>query len=295
MKLLSKEIVTYASKCRRHASKLDAIAFSRLIRLLESDGRREVDSWDILKAVASSGLSKARQETNLVFQLLSSLKPVGLLEQLELKKALRIIKDSVRLKLRPIRSRSLVNRNEFRRALEQLITKQKGTTILALLAMLCAGRRFVDISRISAQSVKKIGPNAFKAALPFDKKHNNHVVFTIDFNLIPQNWSVWSASEASAAFSEIFLHCSTPFKQLSAASISKSVNFKVHGLRAIFAVAGLVAGRTEADVMKAAGWADFASLKRYVRLDCEAVKKMGSLDEAVDAINEELDFVDSIE
>ena len=117
MKVCRKLIINYAQDCEIHASKLDRVAIQRLLRLLRKDKRDYLDSWCLLKAVASSGLVKASSEVNLLFQLLKSVGQVGLLEQLQLKRALRLVKDSSRLRVKPIRSRRLVTREEFRKAL----------------------------------------------------------------------------------------------------------------------------------------------------------------------------------
>ena len=52
-----------------------------------------------------------------LFDLLKSLGPVGLLENLQLKRAQRLVKDASRLRVKPFRSRKLATRTEFRQFL----------------------------------------------------------------------------------------------------------------------------------------------------------------------------------
>ena len=286
MRLPKATILKYAKACALHASKLDQIALERLIRGLETHHGNSVSSWSILKATASTGLSKARQEVILIFDLLESLGKVGLLEKLQKRHALRLVKNANKSTLAPVRF--LPDVSAFNSAASRLLAAGSMVEFLSLVTMLGSGRRMVDLSRIDATRVKQVSDLGYEAFIRFDKTHNTQIKMFIDFSIIDPEWLPVSLPQITSSFKEHLAASKTPFASISAGSLTKKIKFPLHSIRGLFSVNCTRLGWSDERIMAWAGWSHVSSLKRYRRIGPEALRSAANLTSAVALVNDDL-------
>ena len=274
-----KATLRYLKGCMELANKADSLALNRVYLFLSKPrfrGQESIDSSVILFKIARLGLTKSKSEVNTFFKVMKSVGDPGLLEEIQLKKAIKISKE-VRPKAKP---KQLVTSEGFRDACQALLSKNKGRHVLALHILLCCGRRRRDLARITSSNIRN-EHGRFLARLPFDKMNQEPVTFYIDFSSIPMSWSLFSPTQLEEALEAVLALSEQPFEFVRPSSFSREVGFRVHGLRSIKAVYMTLEGVSDADIMTNIGWASLKSLDRYRRLDRSVLVGLAELDGAI--------------
>ena len=286
MQLEIKQILNYAQLCSSVASALERATLNRIINFVNSrlkKGAKFTKSKTIFKKLASTGLSKSKREVDFFYKFIKSLGPVGLLEELEHKAAKRLVKSFSKAtkKRKPLVSKSVFINNCAR-----LLAKGDGLTVLAMHIMLVSGRRRKDVSRICFDAVRQLDATRFNITLPFDKTSNRKICFVLDFEQAPTDWALFPAVCLARAFNSCRNLGATPFAYLGVSSISRTIGFRPHGLRAIKALALTIAGIDDTGIMTLVGWKQLGSLELYRRLPRAEILSVGDLDSIIEMINE---------
>ena len=279
MLLNIKATLLYLKECIELANKADGLALNRVYLFLSKPrfrGQEFIDASVILFKIARLGLTKSKSEVNTFFKVMKSLGEPGLLEEIQLKKAIKLSKEA-KPKTKP---KQLVTKEGFRDACQVLLSKNKGRHVLALHILLCCGRRRRDLARITSDNIR-MDDGKFLARLPFDKMNQEPITFYIDFSSIPLTWSLFSPTQLKEALEEVLSLSEKPFEFVRPSSFSREVGFRVHGLRSIKAVYMTLEGISDADIMSYIGWANLRSLERYRRLDRSVLVGIAELDGAI--------------
>ena len=279
------KIIAYISDCIPLAGSSVRPALVRLnkfLNILLKKGRKEVDSFYILKKVACSGHSKAVNEVKIVFSILKSIYKCGFRESLQVRKAQRLAKSNAS---KSSKLKKLVTLDEFGNAIQKLSEQGDFGTILGLYVMLATGKRRIDVARIHSRRITAIDGGGFVITLEKDKMNEHQVSFTLNFNLLPVQWRPENFNELPALFERHVEEKDAPFKSFGSSNLPRALKFRPHGLRSIFAIAKTLDGWSDAAIKEKVGWRSDQSLRRYRRLGRSQIMEVGSLQGVLGVVN----------
>ena len=214
--------------------------------------------------LAHSGLVKRFQDLRQLYKLAGVIKPLNFLDELQLKKFLRLARGAGNKKAK--RTKIIPSGKIFTDAIKKLDRQGKGKVALLLLIMVSSGRRCVDVSRINSLQVRSIGSYKYSVLLPHDKKNPSEVKFRIDFNAIPISYLPTKLENIDQSFRAELQSCIFPFEACASKNLSRLLSFQPHSLRSLFAINLTSLGFRDEVIMKITGWRDLRSLQLYRRL-----------------------------
>ena len=214
--------------------------------------------------LAHSGLTKRFQDLRQLYRLAGVIKPVNYLDELQLKKFLRLARCAGNKKAK--KAKLIPSGESFINAIKNLDRQGKGKVALLLLVMISSGRRCVDVTRVNSLHVHPIGLYKYSVLLPFDKKNHNEIKFKIDFNAIPDSYLPTNLEKIDRSFRAELQSCIFPFESCASKNLSRMLNFQPHSLRSLFAINLTALGFRDELIMKITGWRDLRSLQLYRRL-----------------------------
>ena len=214
--------------------------------------------------LALCGLVKRFQDIRQLYGLAGVLKPLNFLDQLQLKKFLRIARSAGNKRAK--NPKLIPSGKVFINTIRNLDKSGKGKAALLLLVMLSSGRRAVDVSRVNSLLVRPIGKYKYSVVLPFDKKNAKEIKFKIDFNAIPASYLPVDLEKIDQSFRAELQASIFPFEVCGSKNLSRLFKFKPHSLRSLFSINLTRLGFEDGRIMKIAGWRDLRSLQLYRRL-----------------------------
>ena len=226
---------------------------------------RQFETSMVAYSLSLTGLTKRAQEIKFFYKLVSLVKPVTFLENLEESWALRSARKAGSKKKRNIKI--IPSPCSFKETIRQLHARKKYDIVWALLVMAGSGRRFADVARIDYENIKQLGKYKYICSVEFDKMNNNPLKFRIDFEAIPPSWRPASLDKIDYFFRLIICHRGSPCKDLMRNNLARQIKtFHPHGLRSLLAIYLTSLDVNDQKIMRIIGWRDSRSLMLYRRL-----------------------------
>ena len=227
-----------------------------------------------------SGYCKRFQDIRQLFNLASVISPLNFIQQLELKKFLRMARQAGNKKTK--NKKIIPTSSVFKSTIKELDRSDRGKLALLLILMAGSGRRAIDIIRLNSSRVFSIGQYKYKVLVPYDKTNSEEISYKIDLNALPPSYLPTNLHTIDQAFRAELDRELFPFENCSNTNLSRKLKFHPHAIRSLVAIHLTSLGLEDGSIMAIAGWKDMRSLQLYRRLGrfefgqlelCELVRK----------------------
>ena len=237
----------------------------KLSKTSASVNAKYLETSSLALALSLSGLAKRIQEIKIFYKLVSLIRPLTYIENLEEAWAVRSARRAGTRKKKNIKV--IPEPAAFIQTIRKLHADKKYGLVWSLLVMAASGRRYADVCRLEGSRIKQIGRYKYSCEVSQDKMNASPVKFRLDFQAIPPAWRPASLGKIDAYFRDFAGRASWPGKYIAKQNIARQISlFHPHGLRSLLAIYLTSLDVEDEKIMKIIGWKDMRSLMLYRRL-----------------------------